>query len=67
MAQCRARSKRSQQPCRLAAMKGRTTCWPKPNTQTMSRKLPATLYQAKGCSIVMFSGIVNVFLVSDRL
>ena len=33
----------------------------------MSRKLPRTLYQAIGCSIMMCSGSVNVFLVSDRL
>ena len=33
----------------------------------MSRQLPGTRYQAMSCDVVMCSGIVNVFLVSDRL
>jgi len=33
----------------------------------MSRKLPGTLYYTMGCEVVIFSGDVNVFLVSDRL
>jgi hypothetical protein len=33
----------------------------------MSRKLPGTLYHTMGCEVMIFSGNVNVFLVSDRL
>jgi hypothetical protein len=33
----------------------------------MSRQLPGTRYQAKSCDGVICSGIVNVFLASDRL
>src|SRR5881398_2156085 len=33
----------------------------------MSRQLPRTRYQAMSCDVVIGSGIVNVFLVSDRL
>jgi len=33
----------------------------------MSRKLPGTGYQTTSCDVVIYSGIVNVFLVSDRL
>jgi len=33
----------------------------------MSRKLPGTHYQAKSCDVVIYSDIVNVFLVPDRL
>ena len=41
--------------------------WPKPNTQTMSRKLPATYCQAMSCSMLIYAGIAHVLLVSDRL
>ena len=41
--------------------------WPKPNTKTMSRQLPGTRCQATCCDAVMCSGIVPVFVVSDRL
>src|SRR5712691_6040194 len=33
----------------------------------MSRKLPATRYQATNCSVVIHLGIGNIFLMSDRL
>src|SRR6266478_3045377 len=33
----------------------------------ISRQLPGILYQAMGCKVVLYAGIVNVFLVSDRL
>src|SRR5712671_4652986 len=33
--------------------------WPKPNTQTMNRKLPGTDYQTTSCDVVMYSGIVH--------
>jgi hypothetical protein len=39
----------------------------KPNTYTMSRKLSGTRCRATSCDVVSYLGIVNVFLVSDRL
>jgi hypothetical protein len=41
--------------------------WPKPNTETMSRKLSVTHYQAMSCARMTCLGITNVWLVSDRL
>jgi len=33
----------------------------------MSRQLPGTRYEAMSCDVMGYSGIVNVFMVSDRL
>ena len=37
------------------------------NTSPMSRQLPGTRYHVTGCDVVIYLGIVNVFIVSDRL
>ena len=37
-----------------------TPYWPKPNTETTSRKLPATRYRAMSCGGVICSGIANL-------
>jgi len=44
-----------------------TPPWLKPTTATLSRQLRGTYYQAMRCEVMMYSDIVHVFVVSERL